>query len=43
MDKHSNVLPKSVNYGRKKIYSTGPWPYPQTLDYAGETCHGQTL
>ncbi len=20
-----------------------PWPYRQTLDYAGKACHGQTL
>jgi hypothetical protein len=23
-DKHSSLLRKSVNYGRKKFYSTGP-------------------
>jgi hypothetical protein len=25
MDKHSSLLSKSVNYGRKKFYSTGSW------------------
>jgi hypothetical protein len=24
-DKHTNLLQKSVNYGHKKYYSTGPW------------------
>jgi hypothetical protein len=24
-DKHSSLLRKSVNYGGKKHYSTGPW------------------
>ncbi len=24
-DKHSRLLRKSVNYGRNKFYSTGPW------------------
>jgi len=24
-DKHSNVLRKSVNYGRKYFYNIGPW------------------
>ncbi len=24
-DKHSSLLQKSVNYDRKKFYSTGPW------------------
>jgi hypothetical protein len=24
-DKHSSLLRKSVNYCRKKFYSTGPW------------------
>ncbi len=24
MEKHSSLLQKSVNYGRKKFYSTGP-------------------
>ncbi len=24
-DKHSSLLRKSVNYGSKKFYSTGPW------------------
>jgi hypothetical protein len=25
MDKHSSLLRKFVNYGRKKFYSIGPW------------------
>jgi hypothetical protein len=26
-DKHSSLLRKSVNYDRKKFYSTGPWGF----------------
>ncbi len=26
-DKHSSLLRKSVNYGRKKFHNIGPWPY----------------
>jgi hypothetical protein len=25
MEKHSSLLQKSINYGHKKFYSTGPW------------------
>jgi hypothetical protein len=30
-DKHSNLLPKIVNYGCKKFYKIGPWSYHTVL------------
>jgi hypothetical protein len=33
MDKHSSLLRKSVNYDRKKFYSTGLWCYSQMLHW----------
>jgi hypothetical protein len=32
-DKHSSLLLKSVNYGRNKFYSTGPWDWPRKTFY----------
>jgi hypothetical protein len=32
--KHSSLLQKSVNYGRKKFFSTGPWAEFSTLGVA---------
>ena len=34
---------ETINYGRNKFYDTGPWPYPQTLDYARKACQGKML
>jgi len=36
MDKHSSLLRKSVNYGRKKFYSTGPWLSKSRCTHYGE-------
>jgi hypothetical protein len=37
-DKHSSLLRTSVNYGRNKLYSTGPWCHKiKTLFFVAET------
>jgi hypothetical protein len=41
-DKHSSLLRKSVNYDRKKFYSTGPRMY-QMINLVGLMPYLQTL
>jgi len=47
MDEHSSLLRKSVNYGRKKFYSTGPqwsyWSYAQIISPASFTIQGVSI
>jgi hypothetical protein len=38
VDKHSSLLQKFVNYGRKKFYSTGPRCHCQYLQIVLQTC-----
>ncbi len=35
-DKHSSLIRKSVNYGCKKFYGTGPWPFQSSLMFASK-------